>query len=143
MADAFNPPGVAVPFGAFSNAAWQPLGRVLHLAGQVGVDEDWNLVGPGDMVAQARQTLENLQSILRGAGGEMDDIVSVIVYVTEMAPLMAVHEVRKEFFSEPYPASTLVQVAALVKPEFLIEISAVAVIPEERIPEDRIPETRG
>lgn len=143
MADAFNPPGVALPFGAFSNAAWQPLGRVLHLAGQVGVDEDWNLVGPGDMVAQARQTMENLQSILRGAGGEMDDIVSVIVYVTEMAPLMAVHEVRKEFFSEPYPASTLVQVAALVKPEFLIEISAVAVIPEERIPEDRIPETRG
>jgi enamine deaminase RidA (YjgF/YER057c/UK114 family) len=143
MADAFNPPGVAVPFGAFSNAAWQPPGRALHLAGQVGVDEDWNLVGPGDMVAQARQTLENLQSILRGAGGEMDDIVSVIVYVTEMAPLMAVHEVRKEFFSEPYPASTLVQVAALVKPEFLIEISAVAVIPEERIPEDRIPETRG
>jgi len=143
MADAFNPPGVALPFGAFSNAAWQPLGRVLHLAGQVGVDEDWNLVGPGDMVAQARQTLENLQSILRGAGGEMDDIVSVIIYVTEMAPLMAVHEVRKEFFSEPYPASTLVQVAALVKPEFLIEISAVAVIPEERIPEDRIPETRG
>ena len=143
MADAFNPPGVALPVGAFSNAAWQPLGRVLHLAGQVGVDEDWNLVGPGDMVAQARQTLENLQSILRGAGGEMDDIVSVIVYVTEMAPLMAVHEVRKEFFSEPYPASTLVQVAALVKPEFLIEISAVAVIPEERIPEDRIPETRG
>ena len=143
MADAFNPPGVALPFGAFSNAAWQPLGRVLHLAGQGGVDEDWNLVGPGDMVAQARQTLENLQSILRGAGGEMDDIVSVIVYVTEMAPLMAVHEVRKEFFSEPYPASTLVQVAALVKPEFLIEISAVAVIPEERIPDDRIPETRG
>ncbi len=143
MADAFNPPGVAVPFGAFSNAAWQPPGRALHLAGQVGVDEDWNLVGPGDMVAQARQTLENLQSILRGAGGEMDDIVSVIVYVTEMAPLMAVHEVRKEFFSEPYPASTLVQVTALVKPEFLIEISAVAVIPEERIPEDRIPETRG
>jgi len=143
MADAFNPPGVAVPFGAFSNAAWQPPGRVLHLAGQVGVDEDWNLVGPGDMVAQARQTLENLQSILRGGGGEMDDIVSVIVYVTEMAPLMAVHEVRKEFFSEPYPASTLVQVAALVKPEFLIEISAVAVIPEERILEDRIPETRG
>ena len=53
MADAFNPPGVAVPFGAFSNAAWQPPGRALHLAGQVGVDEDWNLVGPGDMVAQA------------------------------------------------------------------------------------------
>ncbi len=133
MADAFNPPGVAIPFGAFSNAAWQPPGRVLHLAGQVGVDEDWNLAGPGDMVAQARQILNNLKTILHSVGGEMNDIVSVIVYVTEMEPLMAVHEVRKEFFSEPYPASTLVQVAALVKPEFLIEISAVAVIPEARV----------
>jgi|TARA_B100002003_G_scaffold236301_1_gene252114 enamine deaminase RidA (YjgF/YER057c/UK114 family) len=132
MADACNPPGVAIPFGAFSNAAWQPCGRVLHLAGQVGVDADWNLAGPGDMVAQARQILINLQTILHAVGGEMDDIVSVIVYVTEMEPLMAVHEVRKEFFSEPYPASTLVQVAALVKPDFLIEISAVAVIPEDR-----------
>jgi enamine deaminase RidA (YjgF/YER057c/UK114 family) len=131
MADAFNPPGAAVPFGAFSNAAWQPNGRVLHISGQVGVDEDWNLVGPGDMVAQSRQTLENIQTILRSVGGEMDDIVSVIVYVTEMEPLMAVHEVRKQYFSEPYPASTLVQVAALVKPEFLIEISAVAVIPTD------------
>ena len=134
MADAFNPPGVAVPFGAFSNAAWQPPGRVLHLAGQVGVDEDWNLIGPGDMEAQSRQVLLNLKAILNNVGGEMNDIVSVIVYVTEMEPLMAVHEVRKEFFSEPYPASTLVQVAALVKPEFLIEISAVAVIPEARVP---------
>ena len=125
---------MAVPFGAFSNAAWQPPGRVLHLAGQVGVDEDWNLIGPGDMVAQSRQVLQNLKVILNSVGGEMDDIVSVIVYVTEMEPLMAVHEVRKEFFSEPYPASTLVQVAALVKPEFLIEISAVAVIPEARAP---------
>jgi len=134
MADAFNPPGVAVPFGAFSNAAWQPPGRVLHLAGQVGVDEDWNLIGPGDMVAQSRQVLQNLQAILNSVGGEMDDIVSVIVYVTEMEPLMAVHAVRKELFTEPFPASTLVQVAALVKPEFLIEISAVAVIPDARAP---------
>ena len=86
------------------------------------------------MVAQSRQVLQNLKVILNSVGGEMDDIVSVIVYVTEMEPLMAVHEVRKEFFSEPYPASTLVQVAALVKPEFLIEISAVAVIPEARVP---------
>ncbi len=132
MADAFNPPGVAEPFGAFSNAAWQPPGRVLHISGQVGVDENWNIVGPGDMAVQARQTLENIQAILASVGGEMDDIVSVIVYVTHMEPLMDVHEVRKEFFSEPYPASTLVQVDALVKPEFLIEISAVAVIPEGR-----------
>jgi 2-iminobutanoate/2-iminopropanoate deaminase len=130
MADAFNPPGVAVPFGIFSNAAWQPPGRVLHISGQVGVDEDWNVAG--DMLGQTRQTLENIKAILASAGGTMDDIVSVIVYVTEMEQLMDIHAVRAEFFAKPYPASTLVQVAALVKDEFKIEISAVAVIPEDR-----------
>jgi len=133
MADAFDPPGVAKPFGIFSNAAWQPPGRVLHISGQVATDPDWNVVGEGDMVAQTRQVLENIQTILASVGGVMDDIVSVIVYVTDMAPLMEVHRVREEFFTRPYPASTLVQVPALVRPEYLIEIAAVAVIPEERV----------
>jgi 2-iminobutanoate/2-iminopropanoate deaminase len=133
MADAFDPPGVAVPFGIFSNAAWQPEGRTLHIAGQVAVDEDWNLIGGDDMAAQTRQVLLNIQKILESVGGTMDDIVSVIVYVTDMTPLMDVHKVRGEFFSKPYPASTLVQVPALVKPEFLIEISAVATIPFDRV----------
>ncbi|PWG74100.1 enamine deaminase RidA, partial [Enterococcus hirae] len=84
----------------------------------------WNIVGEGDMAAQTRQVLTNIQAILASAGGVMDDIVSVIVYVTNMAPLMEVHKVRGEFFTRPYPASTLVQVPALVKPEFLIEIAA-------------------
>jgi enamine deaminase RidA (YjgF/YER057c/UK114 family) len=132
MADAFDPPGVAKPFGIFSNAAFEPPGRRLHIAGQVGVDADWNVVGEGDMVAQTRQVLTNIRTILASAGGTMDDIVSVIVYVTDMAPLMDVHKVREAFFNKPYPASTLVQVPALVKPEFLIEISAIAVIPEDR-----------
>ena len=132
MADALNPPGAAVPFGIFSNAAWQPPGRVLHVSGQVGVDADWQVVGIGDMVAQTRQTLNNVKTVAESAGGTMADIVSVIVYVTDMAPLMDIHKVREEFFEPPYPASTLVQVPALVRPEFLIEISAVAVIPEDR-----------
>ncbi|HZD25541.1 MAG TPA: RidA family protein [Alphaproteobacteria bacterium] len=132
MADAFDPHGVAKPFGIFSNAAWQPPGRVLHISGQVSTDEDWNIVGKGDMVAQTRQVLSNIRTILESAGGDMDDIVSVIVYVTDMQPLMDVHKVREEFFRKPYPASTLVQVSALVRPEYLIEISAVAVIPEAR-----------
>jgi len=133
MADAFDPPGVAKPFGIFSNAAWQPPGRVLHISGQVSTDADWNVVGAGDMVAQTRQILTNIRTILASAGGTMDDIVSVIVYVTDMDPLMEVHRVREEFFSKPYPASTLVQVEALVRPDYLIEISAVAVIPEDRV----------
>ena len=60
------------------------------------------------MVAQSRRVFQNLKAILNSVGGEMNDIVSVIVYVAEIEPLIAVHEVRKEFFSEPYAASTLV-----------------------------------
>jgi 2-iminobutanoate/2-iminopropanoate deaminase len=132
MTDAFNPPGVIVPFGIFSNAAWQPAGLVLHVAGQVAWDEDGRIVGPGDVAAQTRQVLTNIKSILASVGGEMGDIVSVNVFVTEMSGLKQIHEVRAEFFARPYPASTLVQVAALVEPELLVEINAVAVIPETR-----------
>lgn len=133
MADAFNPPGVLEPFGIFSNAAWQPPGRVLHIAGQVAWDAEGNIVGKGDIRAQTRQTLVNVRNILASVGGSMGDIVAVNVFVTDMAGLKAIHEVRAEFFDKPYPASTLVAVAGLVDPELLIEINAVAVIPEDRI----------
>jgi len=133
MADAFNPPGVVAPFGIFSNAAWQPAGRVLHVAGQVAWDEDGRIVGPGDIAAQTRQVLTNIRKILASVGGEMGDVVAVNVFVTEMSGLKQIHEVRAEFFERPYPASTLVQVAALVEPELLIEINAVAAIPEARV----------
>ena len=133
MVHAFDPPGVAVPFGIFSNAAWQPEGQTLHIAGQVSVDENWNVVGKGNMEIQTRKILKNIQTILQSVGGNMTDIVSVIVYVTDMTPLMDIHQVRSEFFQKPYPSSTLVEVAALVKPEYLIEISAIATIPFHRI----------
>ena len=135
MADAFNPPGVAEPFGIFSNGAWQPPGRVLHVAGQVAWDEDGRLVGPGDIRAQTRQTLLNVQRIVESVGGTMEDIVTVTVFVTEMSGLKAIHEVRAEFFQKPYPTSTLVRVAGLVDAELMIEINAVAVVPEDRVRE--------
>lgn len=132
MARAFDPQGMMRPFGAFSQAAWQPPGQVLQISGQVSVDGEGNVVAPGDMGAQTRRTLENIGTVLAHAGGGFDDVVSVIVYVTELSGLGAIHEVRREFFTPPYPASTLVEVTALVFPELLIEISAVAVIADDR-----------
>ena len=73
-----------------------------------------------------------LGAVLAHAGGGFDDVVSVIVYVTELSELGTIHEVRREFFTPPYPASTLIEVTALVFPELLIEISAVAVIADDR-----------
>jgi 2-iminobutanoate/2-iminopropanoate deaminase len=131
MADGFNAPGTARPFGVFSSA-WQPEGKVLHLSGQVSQDASGTVVGAGDIRAQTRQVLENLRTVLAAAGGTMDDIARVTVYVTDMGGLAQIHEVRAQFFTPPYPASTLVEVKRLVKPEYLIEIEAVAVIPPDR-----------
>jgi len=132
MADAFNAPGVAKPSGVFSNAAWQPPGRVLHIAGAVSQDADGRPVAAGDMAGQTRQVLENIRAVLAAAGGTLDDVASVTVYVTDLKDLAAIQTVRREMLKPPYPASTLVKVAALAKPEYLIEISAVAVIPDSR-----------
>ena len=133
MADAFDAPGTVKPFGIFSSAAWQPEGKVLHVSGQVAQDATGAVMGKGDIRAQTRQVLENIRTVLAGAGGTMDDVARVTVYVTDMSGLAQIHEVRAQYFRRPYPASTLVEVRSLVKPEYLIEIDAVAVIPADRV----------
>ena len=90
-------------------------------------------VGIGDIEAQTRQVLDNLARVLANVGGRLDDIVKVTVFVTDMAHLDQIHRVRAEYFTPPYPASTLVEVSRLVRPEYLIEIDAVASIPYERV----------
>ena len=129
----FNVAGVVEPFGIFSSAAWQPEGRVLHISGHVSQDAAGRTVGQGDMAAQTRQVLENIRDVLASVGGTMADIAKVTVFVTDVAEISAIHAVRAEFFAKPYPASTLVQVAQLIDPDWLIEIEAIAVIPSERI----------
>ena len=133
MADAFNAPGVVEPFGVFSSAAWQPEGKVLHISGHVSQAPDASTVGAGDIKAQTRQTLTNIEKVLTSVGGRMSDIAKVAVFLTDMSTLADVHEVRAEFFEPPYPASTLVEVSRLVRPEWMIEIEAVAVIPFDRV----------
>lgn len=128
MADSFVVPSMRKPFGVFAVAAWAPPGRTLYISGQVASDGEIACVGLGDIRAQTRQTLTNIQKIVEHAGGCMSDIASMTVHVTSMSYLKEIHEVRAEFFSPPYPASTLVQVVALVRPELLIEITAVAII---------------
>ena len=128
MAEGFNPTGVVRPFGAFSNAAWAPDGRLLYVSGQVAIDENGRIVGKDDFRAQAQFVLELIGRILGAAGGTFDDVVSVNIFLTDMKNLDVCHEVRRLHFKPPYPSSTLVQVAALVRPELMIEINAVAVV---------------
>ena len=135
MANGFNVAGVAKPFGIFSGAAWQPEGKVLHISGQVSEDVDGKIVGAGDIKVQTRQVLNNITKVLDAVGGQMSDVTKVTVFIKDMSMLEDIHQVRSEFFTPPYPASSLVQVVALVNPDFLIEIEAVAVIPFDRVKE--------
>ena len=78
---------------------------------------------------QTRQVCENLKSAVEAAGGTLDDICRVDVYVRNMEHFDAIHKVRAEYFKPPLPASTMVEVSKMTSPEYLIEISAIAVLP--------------
>lgn len=103
----------------------------IMLSGVVALDDDLAVVGRGDIRAQTRFVLEQIQHDLESQGASVDDICRVRVYVVGLTPerFRAIHEERARFFrSEHYPASTLVEVAGLIKPELLIEIDTDAVI---------------
>ncbi len=132
MVDSFNPPGVWAPFGAFSMAVIQGAGQIVHLKGQVALDEQGHVVGKDDMRAQTRKTLENIQRLLASIGGEMQDIVSLVHYVTDIDAFMTTGDIRRQFFVEPYPVTTTVQVVRLYHADLLVEITATAEIPRDR-----------
>ncbi len=114
-------------------AAVQPPGRVVHFTGQVAWDEDENIVGPGDIEAQTRQCFVNIERILESLGGGMEDLVSLTTYYTHRDQLAAIQKVRTSYLSsDTAPVSTSVMVAGLGHPEFLVELTPVAVIPEDR-----------
>jgi reactive intermediate/imine deaminase len=120
------PDTAAAPSGPFS--AGIRSGRMVFVAGQVAVDEHGQTVGVGDLGAQTRQVLTNIGKVLRAGGATFDDVVKVTVFVTDLDNLSALQVVRPEFFKAPYPASTLVKVAQLIRPEWLVEIEAIAVV---------------
>ncbi len=104
-------------------------GPAVMISGQVPLDEEGRLVGPGDPRAQLRQVFRNLTTALAAAGASMDHVVKLTVFLLDMADLQAFREVRDDFVPlDRPPASSLVQVAGLVSPEFLVEIEAIAAL---------------
>ena len=130
--DAFNPPEMWKPFGAFSMGVVQGEGRVVHLKGQVSLDREGRIVGPGDMRAQVTQVLGNIKTMLAHVGGEMGDIYTLTHYVTDISEFMKTGDIRTSFFSAPFPVTTTVEVAALYDPNLVVEITASAEIPLDR-----------
>lgn len=126
-----NPDTVAAPMGTYSQAVRVETGDAvwIHVSGQIAIDREGNLVGPGDMRAQTRQVFENLKAILEANGATFADAVKIGTYLTTLDDLAGMREVRSEYLTAEPPASTAVQVVALVVSEALIEIDLVAVVP--------------
>lgn len=132
MIQAINPPDTWQPFGAFSMAVVQGEGHIVHLKGQVSLDRQGQVVGPHDMRAQVRQVLQNLRDVLAFMGGGMADVISLVHYATDIDAFMNAADIRREFFSAPYPVTTTVQIERLYHPDLVIEITAIAEIPRDR-----------
>jgi enamine deaminase RidA (YjgF/YER057c/UK114 family) len=116
------------PSGHFPAGIIAPAGRLVFISGMLAKDATGALVGAGDIGAQTRQVCENVKAAVEAAGGTLDDICRVDVYIRDMRHFDAIHAVRREYFTGTPPASTMVVVGGFTHPEALIEITATAVI---------------
>jgi len=125
-------PGIAPGFG-YSHAVVTS-GKLAFVAGQIAVDAAGELVGPDDLAAQTRQCLSNMQAVLHELGADWSSVVRFNWYVLDTTELQLIRDVRDEFLKpalgdRPNPASTLVKVAGLFRPGFLVEVDAVVALP--------------
>ena len=120
---------IGKPTGHFSQAVSAPAsGRLVFVSGMTARKPDGTIAGVGDIEAQTRQACENIKAAVEAAGGTMADVCRVDVYVRNVEHFAAIHKVRREYFPSPPPASTMVEVTKLLSPDYLIEISAIAVV---------------
>ncbi|HMA35037.1 MAG TPA: RidA family protein [Chloroflexia bacterium] len=131
---AIAPPALAPPRG-FSHGILVRGRRLLFLAGQTGVDGQGQVVAPGDLVAQYEQVLRNLQAVVTMAGGTMQDIVQITIFVQDRddyhAHRKALGRAHKAFFGDYYPAAALFEISRFYQDEVLVEIDGIAVLADQ------------
>ena len=117
------------PSGHFSQAvSAEAKGKLVFISGMTARKADGTIAGIGDIEAQTRQVCENIKAAVEAAGGTMDDICRVDVYVRNMEQFERIHNVRRQYFGSPPPASTMVEVSKFTSPDYLIEMNAIALI---------------
>ncbi len=119
-----EPKGLNPTRGAYSHVA--KVGNMVYISGQTASDENGNVVGEGDAEAQARQVFANLDRAVRAAGGTPQNIVRLGMYLTSRDHMPALRAGRGEMFGDKPPASTLLIISGLARPEFMIEVDAIA-----------------
>ena len=127
-----NPPGLCPTYG-WTHVVRQTGGKTVYISGQVSIDEKGQVVGKGDMKAQTEQTFKNLSVALAAVGATFKEVVKTNLYVVGLKPehVPLIREVRARYVDSAHPpVSTLVGISALVGPDWLIEIEAVAALPE-------------
>src|SRR5262249_9925210 len=123
---------IRTPSGVFSQATViEAQGRLVFISGMTARRPDGTIAGIGDITMQTRQVCENGKSAVEAAGGTLDDVCRVDVYVRNMEHFKEIHAVRQEYFKPPLPASTMVEICKMTSPDYLIEINAIAVIPSK------------
>jgi reactive intermediate/imine deaminase len=122
-------PQLAEPNGHFAQAtAIEARGKLVFISGMTARTKDGGVAGIGDITAQTHQVCQNLRAAVEAAGGTLDDICRVDVFVRNMEDFDDVHAVRRQYFTGVAPASTMVEVAKFVNKDYLIEINAIAVV---------------
>nr|WP_099797062.1 RidA family protein [Variovorax sp. 54] len=117
------------PYAPFLLSQAIQLGNLVFVSGQAAIGDDGEIVGKGDFDRQAEQAFKNLDRVLRAAGTGLGSVVKVTIFLTSMSHFPKIVELRRQWFSAPYPADTIVEVSGLYSPDAMIEIEAIAVAP--------------
>ena len=125
-----NPPMLSTPTGYTHVVEVAGPVKTIYVSGQIALDRNGAVVGAGDMKAQAEQVFKNLQAALDAAGAKFGDVVKMNMYTTDIAQIQAIRDARGRYFGDVTPASTLVQVVHLARPELMLEIEVIAAVPE-------------
>lgn len=128
MKEVVQPKSLSDPRPRYSQGIVTQGGKLLFIAGQTAADKNGEVVGKGDIEAQAKQVFENIQAVLKEAGASLDNLVMTTTYIIDIKYREGYNRVRNQYYKGTPPTSTLVVVKGLANPEYLIEIAGIAVL---------------